>query len=322
MKKQFFILLTLPCLLFACSTQPTETDSSQTTSTETSSQVTVQSFSDWLAEQNHPHADLILDNLDQLTTEEIVNKVAENTQVSLDNISIAYHEFGDDSYYYYNEDKTFIAASTTKVLKTMLYTQAIEAGDVTLDTEIPYHNSYYQDGDGDITYDATTGKATSSYPLKDVIYQTLYYSDNTANSMLRYYYDYLYGDGAMFRDLSQLMDGKWTAEEAAENTIDVRTLEYGIAKLAQDDRYADLIPIMTQSEAGRFSKKYIIGDMASKYGALYDYLHHLGVYYVAGQPAYDIIIFSDGLGEGNANEFMGQLNLQLATRAQYRASQK
>lgn len=275
-------------------------------------------FSQWLEGVGHPNKEFILADLDKMSMNEIVETIAIKNDVSLDNISIIYHDINEDSYYELNETNEVTAASTVKMITAKIYADLIKSDKLALETKIPYHSDYIQEGTGAITEAAELGTAPENYPLEEVIYELVAHSDNTANVMLHEYYDSLHGEGAIYHALSDETNGLWTYEDVSENTLNASTLDISLIGLMKNKNYDFIIEDMTDSDENIFMKKYVIGEMKTKYGTSYNLSHHVGTYSIDDQPIYDIIIFTNDLDYDQADEFMGQLNLQLATLARYK----
>lgn len=186
----------------------------------------------------------------------------------------------------------------------MLYTDLIEAGALAWGSELPYGPGYYEAGEGDIT----NSEKRAYYPIEELVYQMLTYSDNTATNILALYYMDNYGDywGAVKR-ISGLEITDPALLSGNDSTADI--LAHTLMRLAEDESYEKIVTIMNEAQTDFRLKKYLTGTMAAKYGSYEDFEHDAGVYFDGEQPQYVLVIMTQGVS--NVDEFMGQLSLQI-----------
>lgn len=87
----------------------------------------------------------------------------------------------------YNPDQKYSTASSIKAPYSLFCYKQIENGVSSLDTIKEYNNSFYSDGSGIMQYSDKT-----SYTIRELLYNTIYYSDNIGYGML---YDHFGVDG-------------------------------------------------------------------------------------------------------------------------------
>ena len=273
-------------------------------------------FDAWLETVEVPYKEMILPNLDEMSTEEIITHYRSELEVPEDWISVAYTDLITDETYHHNETEVMTAASTTKVLLAMLYFDLVESEMLNMDTYIPYYDGGFEEGGGNITADVVNGVGQNSYSLDYTIQEMIIRSDNTATNMLRRFYTDNFGPlGEGMR--SVVPDSDYTAKMLEQNTTSAALLEETLLALLENDAYAPIIEHMRSADENLYFKYYIEEDMPVKYGLLYELKHHTGIYEIDGEPVYTLIILTSNLGHEQANEFFGGINLQLAVRAQY-----
>lgn len=273
-------------------------------------------FDAWLETVEVPYKEMILPNLDEMSTEEIITHYRSELEVPEDWISVAYTDLITDETYHHNETEVMTAASTTKVLLAMLYFDLVESEMLNMDTYIPYYDGGFEEGGGNITADVVNGVGQNSYSLDYTIQEMIIRSDNTATNMLRRFYTDNFGPLGEGMH-SVIPESDYTAEMLEQNTTSAALLEETLLALLANDAYAPIIEHMRSADENLYFKYYIEEDMPVKYGLLYELQHHTGIYEVDGNPAYSLVVMTKYLEQGQANELMGGINLQLAVRAQY-----
>lgn len=170
----------------------------------------------------------------------------------------------------YNPDTLFTAASTVKVPVNMLYYDAINRGERTLDDILPYHASATDtEGAGSTPYDYRPG---ALIPLSYLLEQSIVNSDNTANNIL---IQNLGGFSAYRHEMIQYSDSEYPEEFFAGNKLCARFSFDVITWLyTHSDEYSELIEHMKNACAGGYLQKGITAyPVAHKYGD-YDGCHH------------------------------------------------
>lgn len=227
------------------------------------------------------------------------------------NFMLAYYNFQTGEEYYWQADLATYAASTNKVGTAMLYTQLIHQGYLTWDSFIPYNPAWYEEGGGEIT----AFPNYFGYSVYDLVFQSLFYSDNTAWShLVNHYYTY-YGD---FQSALIHLSGVVPPSEDLYqlNYATARMLNHTLIQLVTDPLYKPILDIMLQAQEGVFLKMYVHDHFAAKYGQYGANFHDMGAYFDGqGQPAYSIVVMSQGVYP--IDFFLGELNAHLCEYYHY-----
>lgn len=274
-------------------------------------------FDEWLETTDLSHQELIFSDLDKMKTEEIITEYQTNLEVADDWYSVAYTNFNTSENYNYREQEIYTAASTTKVLVAMMYYDLIDSGSLTPEQSIPLTiEEHYQDGDGEITTKVNDGIAQTEYTLDYTIQEMIVNSDNTAWGMLREFYRENFGPlGEGLKNV--IPDSKYTAQLLEDNKTSASLLEESLLASAEAGKYTQLLEYMRLADSEMYLKYYTAADMPVKYGYLFEFQHHIGIYEINGQPVYSLVLLTKNLTDEQANEFIGGINLQLSTQAKY-----
>lgn len=246
-------------------------------------------YKEWLKEKEFKYDNLLMEDLDQITCQEITDYHQELLKIPAMNYSISYENLITQEIYNHNENELTVVASTSKILTAMIYLDLIEEEKIESDTPVLYAPAYYQDGGGAITSDAGN---RSSYPLDKVIEEMIVHSDNTATMMLKNYYRNYFGSYE-------------------------KKLQEVLSLTAHNIDYQGLIQLMLEAEQPFFLSTYVDENMAVKYGQLGAGQHDLGIYYIEDKPIYLIVVLTNQLTREQADEFIGRINLNLVTQALY-----
>lgn len=273
-------------------------------------------YKEWLKEKEFKNSNLLIEDLDQTTCQEIIDYHQEMLNIPDTHYSISYENLITQEIYDHNENELMVAASTSKILTAMIYLDLIEEGKIEPDAPITYSPAYYQDGRGAITSDAGN---QSSYPLDKVIEEMITHSDNTATMMLKNYYRNNFGNyEKKLQELLSLTEEDISQEDLLWNHLNTRYLKEGLRSASHDENYDELIQHMLDAEQPFFLSTYVDEDMAGKYGQLGASQHDIGIYYIEGEPVYLIAVLTDQLTREQADEFMGRINLNLVIQALYK----
>ena len=236
--------------------------------------------------------------------EEVVMAVMNEYGVSPEQVAISYYHFQQDDAYVLNEDWMMNAASTTKVATAMLFSDLIWQGVLDWDSELPYSDSYYEEGEGAVT----NSEKRATYTIEELVYEMLTYSDNTATNVLALYYMDTIGD--YWYDVTQVSGLDVTDPEVTEgNFATTDIMAHTLIQAVENERYATIIGIMREAQADFRLKQFVSNDMAAKYGSFGPYQHDIGIYFEGETPVYVIAVFTENVM--NVDEFIGQLNLRL-----------
>ncbi|MGX7092348.1 serine hydrolase [Hutsoniella sourekii] len=236
--------------------------------------------------------------------EELVGYTIDQYQLDPNALSIAWTDLRTGEEFHHNSQVAQHAASTNKVGTAALYANLINQGILSWESEIAYDPSYWEDGGGEIT----AGPPEASYSIYELVYQSLYYSDNTAWNMLINNYYQQFGD--FQSDLIALSGIEVTDPELYNiNYANADMLNQILIYLASDSGFEPITDIMRQAQEGIFLKMYV-DNMAAKYGQYEDSYHDTGIYYQGDQPIYTIAVMSHD--QGSIDYFLGDLNLYLS----------
>lgn len=221
-----------------------------------------------------------------------------------DYLSISYHDFTSGEEFHLNADQPSHGASTNKVGTAVLYADLINEGILSWESPLPFSASWFEEGAGDIT----ASPDQSSYTVYDLVYQSLFYSDNTAwNTLINNYYN-SFGD--FQTNLIELSGLEVTDGELYNlNYATTRMLNEILIRVASDENYQPIVDIMLAAQDGIYLKMYVSEGMAAKYGQYDEGFHDTGIYYDQDVPAYTIAVMSHELGP--IDYFLGDLNLHL-----------
>lgn len=276
------------------------------------------SFEEWFEQSKFSDNENVLANVYERTPEEIIQYYLEAFAVEEEWYAVSYTNLLTQDTYHHREDEVMLAASTTKVLIAILYYDLVEKNELTLDDPIPYFPFFYQEGGGEITAAVQSGLIEETYPLSYVIQEMITSSDNTAWYMLIDYYNQQIGD------INQAMhdaipDPNQPAELFVENKTSASYLEKILLTLLEKDTYQPILEYMRQADEDLFLLYYVENDNPVKYGLLFDYKHHMGIYEVEKEPVLTIVLMTEYLDFDQANQFFGGIGLQLAVKGEYDA---
>lgn len=245
-----------------------------------------------------------LDYAEFASLEDIVWNEINTYGYDSDYLSISIYDFETGEDFHLNADIPSHGASTNKVGTAVLYSDLINEGYLTWESHLPFTQSWYEEGGGEIT----NGVFQDSYAIYDLVYQSLYYSDNTAwNTLINNYYS-MYGD---FQSSLIALSGLSfdNGEIYNLNFATSRMLNEILIRLAANPEYQPIVDIMLEAQSGLYLKMYVDEGMAAKYGQYEDGNHDTGIYYEDGEPAYTIAVMSRHLGY--IDYFLGDLNLHV-----------
>lgn len=235
---------------------------------------------------------------------EVVQGLLDEYGTTPDQVSIVYYDLQNGNQYLLNEEAIFYAASTTKVAVAGIYIDLMEQGLLNWDSELPYYDSYYEEGNGEIT----NSEKRLAYPVDELIYQMLTYSDNTATNILEEYYTDTFGDYCTavikFSEIenpsSELYQGNYATGVLLAETL---------VKVAENDQYEAITDIMKEAQTGYRLKEYISEGVAAKYGSYDGWEHDIGIFYDGDAPEYVLVVLTNDMGD--VDEFIGELSLQI-----------
>lgn len=115
----------------------------------------------------------------EILSEKITTYLEEN-KIAPDKISFCIRDISTGEETAFNETMDFTAASVYKLPLAMLYYEAVETGDISLETKLLYQAKAYEPG-GPIGDNYAFG---SKIPLETLLFHLLVHSDNTAGHIL------------------------------------------------------------------------------------------------------------------------------------------
>lgn len=236
--------------------------------------------------------------------QDVLLAVMNEYDVTPDQVAISYYNFQQKEVYVLNEDWVMNAASTTKVATAMLFSDLIWQGVLDWDSELPYSDSYYEEGEGAVT----NSEKKAAYTIEELVYEMLTYSDNTATNVLALYYMDNIGD--YWYDVTQMSGLDVTDPEVtAGNYTTADIMAHTLIQAVENEQYATIIGIMRDAQADFRLKQFVSNDMAAKYGSFGPYQHDIGIYFEGETPVYVIAVLTKNVA--NVDEFIGKLNLRL-----------
>lgn len=324
------LLMSSALLLTACNGQSVENDSIEDDATKVAVEsetvaVSVENISpvanitvaDDESEEDEDSADVEyegdLDYSQFASLEELVWNEIEAYGYDSDYLSISIYDFDTGEEFNLNADLPSHGASTNKVGTAVLYADLINAGYLNWDSHLAFNQAWYEEGGGEIT----NGSFQESYSIYDLVYQALYYSDNTAwNTLINSYYS-MYGD---FQSSLIALSGLSfdNGEIYNLNYATSRMLNEILIRVATNPEYQPIVDIMLEAQSGIYLKMYVDEGMAAKYGQYEDGNHDTGIYFEDGEPAYTIAIMSRQLGY--IDYFLGDLNLHVKEFHEYQTN--
>ncbi len=274
---------------------------------------------EWAKKENIKEADMILDDLEDLSAEEIIRHYQEELQIPDNYYAVTYQNLQSDDTFNHRQDDYFVAASTTKVILAMIFMDLVDQGELDMDSAIPYVSSCYQDGNGQITADVAGGQSHPTYTLDYTMKEMIVSSDNTATLMLRLFYRNNYGSlEEAFQKVLGLDESQYSQHDIYYNNCSTHILQQALKICLQEERYDTVLFLMKNSDQPFDLSTYLNVPMHAKYGSLFENQHDAGIFFWQDQPQYILIFMTQYLTEEQANQFMGGSNFQLAVQAAYK----
>lgn len=232
----------------------------------------------------------------------LITNIREEENLTEKNFSFFYDNNEENTFYFYNQNTYFTAASTVKIPVAMIYYDQIQAGEIQEEDKILYQKSSYEVGNGAT---AATYKIGQYVPIQFLLKQAIINSDNTAVNILI--------DG--MEDTSYRYEiAKYSQQELPESfyqsNITSASFCYDILTRIEEnvENYQELLEYMKQSSGGGYLKKYITEyEVAHKYGNYNGYVHDYGIVY--GPSTYKIGIFTKNVNQ--AEELIATINEQI-----------
>lgn len=204
-------------------------------------------------------------------------------------IGIVYNNISSNYRYSFDENVYFSAASTPKVIYALYVYDRIAMGQIASDMLIPYNNSLYTEGGGEITNQPKKDK----YPLEDVVMNMLTYSDNTATNMIL-------GNNSNAEHVVEYylkkLELSYKEDMVSQNKLTPEIMEKVWLYLYNNqEKYPKIIEYLKKSEQNEWIKDGIKGKtIASKYGAVNNSAHDTAIVY-GDKGDYILIIYTEGV---------------------------
>lgn len=232
----------------------------------------------------------------------LVEQIKQTNKLNENNFAFFYYNINQRTYYFYNPNTYFTAASTIKMPIAMVYFDEINAGRLKIDSMLTYKEGCYQEGNGKTAYMYKEG---SQVPLQFLIKEAIINSDNTATNILRENWGY---------KECRYQIAKYSEDELPEEfySSNITSAKYGYDVVnylyEHEEEYSELMGYLKQSSGGQYLKKYIKQyDVAHKYGSYNGYVHDYGIVY--SDNPYLIGIFTKNIA--NADELIAKISLEV-----------
>lgn len=220
--------------------------------------------------------------------DEIDEMVSELSGEYKNNISIYFKNLNTEEEYVLNEDRYYVAASTTKVPLCMMILDQVFEGEISLDDTIYYEEEDSEAGSGVLYYSDDINSVT----VGEAVYLSIVESDNVAKNMLHRI--------SKMSITEYLRDITKDNSIPYENVITARQLYKVLNRLYENPDenpyYNMLIDYMTKTVFNDRLDKYLPYDIvAHKIGSYYRYYHDVGIVY-ASDP-YILVVLTKDIGD-------------------------
>ncbi|GAA0079299.1 hypothetical protein UT300005_36780 [Clostridium sp. CTA-5] len=215
-----------------------------------------------------------------------------------ENFGFIYYDLNSDKYIKFNENDTFLAASTYKVsLNLLAYEEAKQNKDL-LNTVINYEDRYYEEGTG-VLQDLDNIPAMKIQELLDL---SIINSDNIATNMVG---DYFGGHDKVRKKVWNIFNIPLsTSDNFTTPEAELKILKH-IYDNKSDPNYAHLIKVLQSTDTHTRLDKYIPQEIvAHKIGSSNEYIHDIGI--ITCENPYILIVYTKGLDD--VEEKIGQVS--------------
>lgn len=226
-----------------------------------------------------------------------------------DNFAFFYYTIEDKKYYFYNENKAFMAASTVKVPVAMYYYDKINNGEMNLNYTITYEQEDYEEGGGSTS---AMYKIGQSVPISYLLKESIIDSDNTAVNILiknlgKEEYRYKIAE---YTDQKEKLPEEFYSKNITTASFGYHVIDHIYQNKLQ---YEELINYMKHSSMNLYLKKYIDKyEVAHKYGSYDGYVHDYG--FVLADKPYLIGVYTKGISD--ADEVIAQISLDVLNKTE------
>lgn len=212
-----------------------------------------------------------------------------------DNVAIYYYNLNTNEKYTLNENKEFIAASTTKVATAMDIADQVQSGVFSMDTLVDYTEEDYEEGSG-VLY---LQDEIEPLPISKIIELSITESDNIAKNMLR----------RISKIKTDDYIEKVTGEKVTPGNITTAQQQFEILYRLYtnpdgNEYYDDIIEHMKNTIYDDRIAKYVpYENVAHKIGEYYRYYHDIGIVY--DENPYILVVLTKDIGELSDTSYEG-----------------
>ncbi|NLZ47920.1 MAG: serine hydrolase [Clostridiales bacterium] len=222
--------------------------------------------------------------------EELEQQIKDFWGEELPKVGLVYYDLERDQKIAINEDKVFLAASTSKVQINMITYELAKNGDLSLEEGILYLEEDFAEGAGRILADY---KKTEPIPIQVLLDYSIKYSDNIATNMIIR----RLGGSVNLRKLANIMAA--TNTDTEENFVTPEQ-QFRLLKLLYDKRkdkyYSHLLKLMKNTDFHDRLDKYIPKKIvAHKVGDYSTYVHDVGIIFT--EKPYILVVYTNNLPE-------------------------
>ena len=208
-----------------------------------------------------------------------------------DNIALYYYNFDSKEEYSINEDVYHVTASLKKIPLAMQVLDKVQAGEITLDTEIEYLPSDFADGTGILQFEEYIGKRT----IKDLLELSMIESDNIAFNMMNRLCDYTLIDyvNTILGENSMIIENDMTKLTAKHN---FQILHRLYTNPTENPYYHLIIDYLKNTAFNDSMNKYIPKDKVShKIGSYFRSYHDSGI--IFAKETFLLVVLTKDIGE-------------------------
>lgn len=222
--------------------------------------------------------------------EDLEEKINDFWGDDISKIGLVYYDIERGQKIAINEDKIFMAASTSKVQINMIAYDFARYGDLSLEEKMLFLEEDFEEGAGRLLADYQKSKPI---PIQVLLDYSIKYSDNIATNMIIR----KLGGSNKLRNLANIMAG--TNTDTQENYITPEQ-EFRLLKLLYNKRndkyYSHLIELMKNTDFHDRLDKYIPQNIvAHKVGDYSTYVHDVGIIFT--EKPYILVVYTNNLPE-------------------------
>lgn len=206
------------------------------------------------------------------------------------NLAYVYYNLITEESVVLNENRYQVAASTYKLPLNMVYCDLLEKGEISLTDQVVYEKKDYEIGAG---YLETNHSIGDKINIKELMQESLFWSNNTASRML---YKYLGGFESFKNIASDYAKNLGYEQHGKSNLISVNYLLACLKRIYRNqdtyDMMIDILAKASEDNYGRYTSKI---PMMHKYGHYDTALNDCGI--VFGPIPFAFVILSESMSE-------------------------